>query len=88
MKALPLGTLGLISLQLMLAPAQAAEEMSAEIIAVQIRDQGYACDKALSAERDAKFSIPGEDAWILKCNNASYRVRLVPDLAAKVERLD
>jgi len=88
MKAVPLGALGLISLQLMLPPAQAAEEMSTEIIAVQIRDQGYACDKALSAERDAEFSEPGEDAWILKCGNASYRVRLLPDMAAKVERLD
>jgi hypothetical protein len=65
-----------------------AEEISAEIIAVQIRDQGYACDKALSAERDQKFSKPGEDAWILKCQNAAYRVRLVPDMAAKVERLN
>jgi len=65
-----------------------AEEMPAEIIAVQIRDQGYACDKALNAERDEKFSKPGEDAWILKCENATYRVRLVPDMAAKVERLN
>ncbi len=88
MKTVPMGALALISLQLMLLPAQAAEQMSAEIIAVQIRDQGYACDKAESAERDKEFSKPGEDAWILKCSNASYRVRLIPDLAAKVEKLD
>jgi hypothetical protein len=66
----------------------AAEEMSAEIIAVQIRDQGYPCDRALSAERDETLSKPDEPAWILKCNNATYRVRLIPDMAAKVERLD
>ena len=78
--------LGLISLQL--SPAQAAEEMSAEVIAVQIRDQGYACDKALSAERDEKLSKPDEAAWILKCENPTYSVRLIPDMAAKVERLD
>ena len=66
-------------------PAQAAEEMPAEIIAGQ-RDQGYSCDKALSAERDGERS---DDAvWILKCQNATYRVRLVPDMAAHVERLD
>ena len=60
--------------------------MPAEIIAAQIRDQGYACDKALSAERDGERS---DDAvWILKCQNATYRVRLIPDMAAKVERLD
>jgi hypothetical protein len=65
-----------------------AEERPAEIIAVQIRDQGYACDKALSVERDQKLSKPNEDAWILKCENATYRVRLIPDMAAKVEKLD
>ena len=87
MKTVPLA-FSAISLQLALYPAQGAEEMPAEIIAVQIRDQGYACVKALSTERDQKFSKPGEDAWILKCENATYRVRLIPDMAAKVERLD
>jgi hypothetical protein len=87
MKTVPLA-FSAISLQLTFLPAQAADEMSAEIIAVQIRDQGYACDKALTAERDQKFSKPGEDAWILKCDNATYRVRLIPDMAAKVERLN
>ena len=67
-------------------PAQAAEEKPPEIIAAQIRDQGYSCDKALSAERERPES---DDAvWILKCENATYRVRLIPDMAAKVERLD
>jgi hypothetical protein len=68
--------------------AQAQVETPAEIIAVQIREQGYACDKAMSAKRDEKLSTPDEAAWVLKCENASYRVRLIPDMAAKVERLD
>jgi hypothetical protein len=88
MKTVPLRVLSLISLPLILSPALAAKEMPAEIIAVQIRDQGYTCNKALSAVRDEEFSKPGEDAWILKCSNASYRVRLIPDMAAKVEQLD
>jgi hypothetical protein len=67
-------------------PALAAEEMPAEIIAVQIREQGYACDKALSAKRE--HPELDDAVWILKCDNASYRVRLIPDMAAKVERLD
>jgi hypothetical protein len=78
--------LGMIGLQLTVLLANAAEEMPAEIIAAQIRDQGYACDKALSAKRDGERS---DDAvWILKCQNETYRVRLVPDMAARVERLD
>ena len=77
--------LSVIVLQLGVSMAHAAEEMPAEIIAAQIRDQGYACDKALSAKRDGERS---DDAvWILKCQNATYRVRLIPDMAAKVEPL-
>jgi hypothetical protein len=78
--------LGMIMLQFAVSMAIAAEEMPAEIIAAQIRDQGYACEKAISAKRDGERS---DDAvWILKCQNATYRVRLVPDMAAHVERLD
>ena len=76
---------GMIVLQLAVSMAHGAEEMPAEIIAAQIRDQGYACDKAISAKRDEERL---DDAvWILKCQNAAYRVRLIPDMAAKVEPL-
>ncbi len=77
--------LGVIVLQLAVSVAHAAEEMPAEIIAAQIRDQGYACDKAISAKRDEERS--DDSVWILKCQNATYRVRLIPDMAAKVEPL-
>jgi len=77
--------LGMIVVRFAVSMAHAAEEMPAEIIAAQIRDQGYACDKAVSAKREGESS---DDAvWILKCQNATYRVRLVPDMAAKVEQL-
>jgi hypothetical protein len=66
-----------------------AEEMAAsEIIADQIRDQGYACNESLTAERDPAYSRPDEPVWILECDNPTYRVRLVPGMAADVERLD
>jgi hypothetical protein len=80
--------LGAISIRIALLPAHAVEEVPAEILAAQIRDQGFVCNKALSAERDQKLSKPDEAAWVLKCDNASYRVRLIPDMAAKVERID
>ena len=68
--------LSVIVLQLGVSMAHAAEEMPAEIIAAQIRDQGYACDKALSAKRDGERL---DDAvWILKCPNATYRVNSSP----------
>ena len=77
---------GAIFLQLAYIPAQGAEERPADIIAAQIRDQGYACAKALSADREQ--SELGDAVWILKCDDATYRVKLIPDMAAKVERLN
>jgi hypothetical protein len=57
-------------------------------IAAQIRAQGYACDQPQSATRDAQASKPDEQVWLLRCEGASYRVRLIPDMAARVERIN
>jgi hypothetical protein len=57
-------------------------------IAAQIRAQGYACDQPQSATRDAQASKPDEEVWLLRCEGASYRVRLIPDMAAQVERIN
>ena len=66
----------------------AVAETPKEIIAAQIRMQGFACDKPISAERDSAASRPNETVWLLKCEDHSYRVRLVPDMAADVRPLD
>lgn len=69
--------------------AQAEEdETPANIIAVQIRKQGYPCDNAQRAVRDPQLSKPDLPVWILTCDNATYRVRLVGNMAAHVEKLD
>jgi len=70
------------------AQAQPADdETPADIIAVQIRKQGYACDKPESAKRDPQLSRPDLPVWILKCESGSYRVRLVGNMADRVEKL-
>ena len=79
-------TFGLLILG-MGSAAQAAGEAPKDTIAAQIRMQGFACDKPQSAVRDAKRSKPDEAVWVLKCSNAAYRIRLIPDMAANVERL-
>ena len=56
-------------------------------LAAQIRTQGFACDKPLEATRDAKLSKPNYAVWVLKCENATYRIGRYPNLAAKVEKL-
>ena len=59
-----------------------------DIIAAQIRQQGYTCDNPKEANQDDKLSKPDEKVWILVCQNASYQVKLIPDQAAQVERLE
>lgn len=76
------GTLILIG-----APVQAAEETVQSMLAAQIRLQGFSCEKALAATRDAKRDRPDYSVWVLKCSNATYRVSRAPDMAAKVEPL-
>jgi hypothetical protein len=65
------------------APAQTAPE----VLAAQIRAQGYQCEPPLSAERDARQSKPDEAVWILKCKISTFRVRLDPDMAAHVDEI-
>jgi hypothetical protein len=65
-----------------------AQEDPTNIVADQIRAQGYKCDSPQSAKQDAQASRPDEAVWILQCESGSYRVRLIPDMAAKVERID
>ena len=63
-------------------------EKRAGIVAVKIRHQGYHCDTPLGLESDRERSMPHETVWILKCRHATYRVRLIPDMAAHIEHLN
>lgn len=58
-----------------------------DVLAAQIRAQGYRCEPPLRAKRDAKRSKPDRPVWILKCGESTFRIRLDPDMAAKVEKL-
>jgi len=74
--------------QVQLAQAQPADdEVPPDIIAVQIRKQGYECTNPQSAKRDPQASKPDEPVWILTCENATYRVRLVGNMADHVEKM-
>lgn len=67
--------------------ADSADEPPMDLLASQIRDQGFACNKPESAKLEEGQSKPNETVWILKCENDSYRMTVVPDLAAKIEKL-
>jgi hypothetical protein len=80
------------SLVLNAAGTSAADDAQSEtptnIIAAQIRKQGFKCDNADRAERDKDLSKPDRPVWIVTCENATYRVRLIGDMADRVEKLD
>jgi hypothetical protein len=59
-----------------------------ESLAAQLRLQGHRCDEPVMAQRDAQLSKPDRTVWNLKCGNASYRMHLTPDIAARIEKLD
>jgi hypothetical protein len=68
--------------------ARAVAQAPREDLAAQIREQGYRCDKPLNAQKDIRRSKPDQAVWVLKCKTATFRIRLNPDMAAQVKRLD
>ena len=65
----------------------AKAETAKSTLAAQIRTQGFACHKPLQATHDAKLSKSNYAVWVLKCENATYRIGRYPNLPAKVEEL-
>lgn len=63
------------------------QSIDVAVVADQVRSQGYACANPISAERIAAESAPEEPVYLLKCENATYQVQLVPDQAAKVNEV-
>ena len=80
--------LSIAAISTALPSSHSAEPTPADVVADQVRSQGYACDRVLSADRGKRGSEPDEPIWILKCSNGSYRVRLVGDMAARIEKID
>jgi hypothetical protein len=81
-----IASVGIASWLSILSPTAAADT-PASIISDQILKQGYSCDEPRQAERDPQASRPNETVWILNCSNTTYRVTLIPDMAARVEPL-
>jgi hypothetical protein len=70
-----------------LAQSVSAQERSKDLLAFQVRAQGYPCNQAVSATRDKKRSGPVVSVWVLQCDRNSYRMTLGQDLAARVQPL-
>jgi hypothetical protein len=88
LRRLPADVAAAAALTCLSALAGLAEDVPADIIAAQIRTQGYACNTPVTATRDRAASRPNETVWLLQCGNVRYRVQLVPDMAAQVTQLE
>jgi len=70
-------------------PCLADDPESAEtVISSVVRREGYKCEKPIKATKDEADSVPEEMVWFLKCNNATYKVRLLPHYLSEVEVLE
>ena len=74
-----------IALPPLVRPAVGQDDAKS-ILAAQVRSQGYLCDSPQSARQDVAASRPDEAVWILICEDATYKVHLVPDMAAHIEQ--
>ncbi len=79
---------GAVSAPVVAQTDAAGAKEAADLVATQVREQGYDCKDPVKAERDAQASTPDETMWNLTCKSTSYRVRLVPDMAAQIEQTD
>jgi hypothetical protein len=67
--------------------AKAAEDAPIDILAAQIRTQGFTCERPQDVTRDPDLSRPDHEVWVLTCDNATYRISRYPDRVADVEQL-
>lgn len=66
------------------SPSSAELEDSAKIIAAQLHKQGVACSMPKRATRDEQRSRPNENVWVVSCDEATYRVTLIPRRKADI----
>ena len=64
-----------------------AQTSDITIVADQIRGQGYPCTNPQSADRVEAESKPDQPVYILICENATYKVHIIPDLPATVTEI-
>jgi uncharacterized membrane protein len=87
MKWAALKTVAIAIVGAVLCGVTARAQTPAEDVAAQVRSQGYACDEPVTAKRNVRLSKPDSAVWVLSCRNATYRIRLDPNLAAHVIKL-
>ncbi len=78
----------LAGLTILGAGAARAEDAPLKLLSDQLRLQGFACEQPKDAVRDVAASKPNESVWTVTCESGVYRMRIVPDMAARIEKLN
>jgi hypothetical protein len=68
----------------LISPKIEEPDRTAGVIAAQLHRQGVACTAPRNAVRDANNSVADEIVWTLRCDEASYNVRLIPHIGARI----
>lgn len=68
--------------------ARAAPQGVEAIIAVDLRQKGYVCDKPERAERDPTETTPLQTAWVITCETGRYQVIFGRNRLSRVRRID
>jgi hypothetical protein len=67
------------------ADAGLGQEDPKDIIAAAVRQRGHDCTEPESVRPDPDNASPDKKAWIIRCENATFRVRYMGDRGAEVE---
>lgn len=59
-----------------------------DIVAIQLRAQGIPCTNPERVIKDGPDSRPDEAAWVITCEEATYRVKLIPHIGSRVQVID
>lgn len=81
------GFLVTIWMTLLMNTASFSQEDPVDVLASAVRQQGYVCDHPKGAKPDPENTSPGEEAWILHCEEQAFKVKFMGDTGANVEPL-
>lgn len=62
------------------------QNLPVDVIAAQIRHQGFECRDPVSTRRLDAQSRPDEPLYLITCAGESYRVRLIPHREAEISK--
>ena len=63
------------------------QEAPVDIVAAAVRQHGQECRNPTDVRPDPEHTEPDMMAWIIRCENGSFRVKFMGDRGAEVEPL-